>query len=235
MPSGRSPAFSSASSSEETMSRRAATTTTSTRRSPPSEVVWPTTCQSSTAWSRGIGMCSCAWKRIAVSSSVPSSSAGRKRVRTTTRWLATPSLTVFESLLRANRSLSASASASGSVTSPSRKTPGSSSAIPCRSTRTEPFALTSLAAMLPASMSRPTRVFCLLVENICAVARRRRRSRRRSAFARLSLSPGRLHYPWRKNSSRYQSTISSPHQSPITPPRARKGPNGIACLRASAP
>ena len=33
------------------------------------------------------------------------------------------------------------------MTSPSRKTPGSSSAIPCRSTRTEPFALTSLAAI----------------------------------------------------------------------------------------
>ena len=38
-----------------------------------------------------------------------------------------------------------------------------------------------------------------------------------------------------KNSSRYQSTISSPNQSPTTPPKARKGPKGIARLRASEP
>ncbi len=51
------------------MSRRAATATTSTWRSPFSPVACPTTCQSSTACSSGIGMWSWAWKRIAVSSS----------------------------------------------------------------------------------------------------------------------------------------------------------------------
>ena len=32
--------------------------------------------------------------------------------------------------------------------------------------------------------------------------------------------------------SRYQSTMSSPNHRPTTPPRARNGPNGTACLRA---
>ena len=60
------------------MSRRAATATTSTLRSPFSSVEWPTTCQSRTAWSSGIGMWSWAWKRIAVSSSSRLSIAGRR-------------------------------------------------------------------------------------------------------------------------------------------------------------
>src|SRR5690606_14185454 len=38
-----------------------------------------------------------------------------------------------------------------------------------------------------------------------------------------------------KNSSKYQSTMSSPNHRPTTPPSARNGPNGMACLRAAAP
>ena len=75
-------------------------------------------------------MWSWAWKRIAVSSSPWSSIWGSRRVRTATRWLATPTRTVFESLPFAKSCLSASPRASGSVTSPSRKTPAPSGTIP---------------------------------------------------------------------------------------------------------
>ncbi len=81
------------------MSRRAATTTTSTCGVAPSSAgTPPTTWCSSTAWSSGIGICSWAWKRTAASISFGSSIAGRRRVRTTTRWLPTPSRTCLESL-----------------------------------------------------------------------------------------------------------------------------------------
>ena len=125
----------------------------------------PTTWCSSTAWSSGIGICSWAWKRTAASISFGSSIAGSRRVRTTTRWLPIPSRTRFESLCCGEERLQRRRrGASGSSTSPSWKAPGVE-----RRDRgaahaaTAPFSCTSAAAMLPASMSRPTTllVFCL--------------------------------------------------------------------------
>ena len=82
------------------MSRRAATTITSICGGTPSVAATPpTTRWSITAWSSGIGICSWAEKRTAASSSAGSSIAGRRRVRTTTRWLAMPSRTCLRSLL----------------------------------------------------------------------------------------------------------------------------------------
>ena len=101
MPTGCRPASRSGRREASIMSRRAATTTTSIFAAPSSSPTPPTTRWSSTAWSRGIGTCSWAWKRTAASSSSGSSIAGRRRVRTTTRWLAMPSRTFFESLFSA--------------------------------------------------------------------------------------------------------------------------------------
>ena len=96
------------------MSRRAATTTTSTCGAAPSSAgTPPTTWCSSTAWSSGIGICSCAWKRTAASISFGSSIAGRRRVRTTTRWLPIPSRTCLESLCSAKSDFSAADEAVG--------------------------------------------------------------------------------------------------------------------------
>ena len=104
-------------------------------------------------------MWSWAWKRIAVSSSSRSSIFGNFIERTATRWLATPTRTLRESLCSANSVLIAAPSASGSATSPSRKAPGSSGTTPYVVTAVLPFWLTSAAATLPASMSRPTTEF----------------------------------------------------------------------------
>ena len=96
------------------MSRRAATTTTSICGGAPSVAATPpTTRWSRTAWSIGIGICSCAWKRTAASSSLGSSIAGSRSVRTTTRWLAIPSRTRLRSLFSEKRARSASATARG--------------------------------------------------------------------------------------------------------------------------
>ena len=87
-------------------------------------------------------------------------------VRTITFWLATPTRTLRASLLAANSSLRASPSAAGSVTSPSRVTPGARSAMPVRPSLTPPLVVTSLAAMLPASMSSPTMVCAFPAERM---------------------------------------------------------------------
>src|SRR5206468_4640469 len=67
----------------------------------------------------------------------------------------------------ANRALRAVERPSASSTSPSLTMPGSSGAIAVRLTARDPLALTSVAAMLPVSMSRPTMDWgFLLVVNI---------------------------------------------------------------------
>src|SRR4051812_28701182 len=156
-PTGSRPARRSGSRKEAIMLRRAATTTTSICGAVPSSPgTPPMTWCSSTAWSSGIGICSWAWKRMAASSCFGSSIAGSRRVRTTIRWLPTPSRTCFESLWAANRDFSEAASASGSTTSPSPKAPGGRGSTAARLTETAPFTFSSVGAMLPASMSRPT-------------------------------------------------------------------------------
>ena len=86
-------------------------------------------------------------------------------MRTTTRWLPTPSRTRLESLCWEKSDFSASATASASRTSPSPKAPGASGSIALAVTLAEPLTSTSVAATLPASMSRPTTApvfFCLV-------------------------------------------------------------------------
>src|SRR5689334_16116416 len=79
-----------------------------------------------------------------------------RNVRTTTRWLATPRRTRLGSLFSAKRLFRAAARRSPSSTSPSRKAPGSSGWMAERATEVAPLEpVTSVAAMLPASMSRP--------------------------------------------------------------------------------
>jgi len=87
-------------------------------------------------------------------------------VRTITFWLARPTRTARESLFSANISLRAAPRASGSVTSPSRVTPGASPAIAVRPSLTPPLVVTSVAATLPASMSSPTTVCALDAEGM---------------------------------------------------------------------
>ena len=102
-----------------------------------------------------------------MSSSLGSSISGMRRVRTTTRWLATPRVTDLPSLFFEKKDLSSLERASASWTSPSETMPGSSGAIAVLETAIEPFALISVAAMLPASISRPTLVLGLLFELSC--------------------------------------------------------------------
>ena len=68
-----------------------------------------------------------------------------------------------------NKSLRAVPSSSGSVTSPSRKTPAGSGAIPNFPTAAWPLTATSAAATLPASTSRPTMALLFLFESIRTV------------------------------------------------------------------
>ena len=157
-PTGSRPASRSGFSEAAIMSRRAATTITSICGAAPSVAPTPpTTRWSITAWSRGIAICSWAVKRTAASSSAGFSIAGRRRVRTTTRWLAIPSRTRLLSLLWAKSARSASATLSGSATSPSWKASGGSDAVATAFRCTAPLLRTSAAPMLPASISRPTR------------------------------------------------------------------------------
>ncbi len=126
----------------------------------------PTTWWSSTAWSSGIGTWSCAWNLIAASSSFGSSIAGSLMVRTTIPWLPRPRRTRLESLFFANSSFSDSARASAFLISPSWKAPAVSGSTAAAFTWAGPFTATSVAATLPASMSRPTSalgVFCLVI------------------------------------------------------------------------
>src|SRR4051812_43563232 len=76
--------------------------------------------------------------------------------RTTMRWFATPRRTRFGSWFSAKNDLSASASAGASVTSPSRRMPGRSSATAPRLMAMWPLTLTSAAAMWLGSRSSPT-------------------------------------------------------------------------------
>ena len=108
--------------------------------------------------------------------------------------------------------------------------------------------------MLPASISRPTSCFwrrsaASTDSSLQGIIRGRSRAAVRppsphpiGAFvAHLSLNwrpsvpAARLGRSAEMKVSRYQSTISSPNQSPTIPPSARNGPNGIARLRASDP
>ena len=140
------------------MSRRAATTTTSTCGVEPSSAgTPPTTWCSSTAWSSGIGICSCAWKRTAASISFGSSIAGSRTVRTTTRWLPTPRRTRLESLCEPKSRLERGGEAVGVddlalVEGAGRQGLDRRGLHLGRAVRP----LTSAAATLPASMSRPT-------------------------------------------------------------------------------
>ena len=130
----------------------------------------PTTCQSSTACSSGIGMWSWAWKRIAVSNSLGFSISGKRSVRTATRWLASPSRTVFESLCLENSSLQRVAQRLGVghlalVEDSGAK--GGDAELGDRRVAVDP---SSIAAMLPASTSRPTIALFLFVESMLASA-----------------------------------------------------------------
>ena len=138
------------------MSRRAATATTCIWRSPSAPVPLETTRWSSTAWSSGIGIWSCAWKRTAVSSSSSSSISGSRRVRTTTRWFATPRRTALPSLLRENRPRQRAGERLGVLhLALADHARGRAARSPCAPTR-RAVPRTSVAAMLPVSMSRPT-------------------------------------------------------------------------------
>ena len=79
-------------------------------------------------------------------------------MRTTIRWLATPRRTRLPSLCVEKKLLRAAASASTSVTSPSRTMPGASGETAARRTVTRPFTVASAAAMWLGSMSSPTTV-----------------------------------------------------------------------------
>ena len=118
----------------------------------------PSDWQSRTASSIGIGMWSGASTWTAAASAFGSSSGGRSSVRTTIRWLAMPSRTRLGSSCSAKMALSASASACGSATSPSRRTPGRSGATAPRLTEMVPLTWTSAAAMWLGSRSSPTTV-----------------------------------------------------------------------------
>src|SRR5919204_203769 len=101
--------------------------------------------------------------------------SGRRSVRTATLCVASPTLTVFDSLFFEKSSLRACPRASGSATSPSRKTPGLSGARPNLVTVVSPFDATSAAATLPASTSRPTTALLLVVESILSGSKARGR------------------------------------------------------------
>src|SRR5262245_25731999 len=83
-------------------------------------------------------------------------------ILTTTRWFAIPSRTALASLWWVKNARSSVDSASVSSTSPSLTMPGRRGAIAVRLTAREPLALTSVAAMLPVSISRPTTVWGFL-------------------------------------------------------------------------
>src|SRR4051794_14984082 len=160
MPSICRPAPSTAAAARSTISRRTATTTTRVRR-PAGVVTTPSGWKSSTASSIGIGMWSGAVSRTAAASALGSSlTTARSSVRTTMRWWAIPSRTRLGSSCSAKRVLSASARAIGSATSPSRMTPGRSSATAPRVRVMPPAAVTSAAATWPGSSSSPTTWFC---------------------------------------------------------------------------
>ncbi len=162
MPTGRSPALRIVSTSVETC--RAARRRRRPRSGPrrPRPCTWPTTSESRTAWSSGIGIWSWAWKRIAVSSSSRSRSpAAAGSGPRPAGWRC-----------RAGRSSKACARRKG-PSAPLRGRRGrrprprarlraasGSDAVRRRRAR-EPFARTSVAAMLPASISRPTSLFAL--------------------------------------------------------------------------
>ncbi len=156
MPSISRPAPSTAAATRSTISLRTATTTTRVR-GPSGVSTVPSDWKSSTASSIGIGMWSGAASRTAAARAFGSSTTvGRSSVRTTMRWWAMPSRTRLGNSFSAKSVLSASARAMGSATSPSRITPGASSATAPRVSVRVPSTLTSAAARWPASSSRPT-------------------------------------------------------------------------------
>ncbi len=138
---------------------------------PSGSVEPPISWKSRTAESSGIGISSWAWKRTAASISSGLSIAGRRIVRKATRWLPTPSRTSLEMSFLEKASRRAPASSSGSVTSPSWKAPAGIGATTALVTVASPFSRTSAAAMLAASISRPTteRDFPFGLLNICPI------------------------------------------------------------------
>ncbi len=109
------------------MSRRTATMTTRVR-GPAAVSMRASGWKSRIASSIGTGMWSGASARTTSSSSFGSSTAWTSSVRTTIRWLATPSRTWVGSSLSAKSLRSSSVRATGSATSPSRTMPGRRSA-----------------------------------------------------------------------------------------------------------
>ena len=112
-------------------------------------------------------MWSWAWKRIAVSSSLWSSISGKRSVRTATRWLASPTRTVFESLCAGEQLLQRVAERLGvghlALAEDAGPERGDAE---LRRPPTSPLEATSVAATLPASTSRPTTALFLVVESI---------------------------------------------------------------------
>ena len=155
MPSSSSPASRVAETSRSIISRRTATITTR-ERGPTGVWTTPSDWKSTTASSIGIGMWSGASCWTAAARALGSSITGRSSERTTIRWLAMPRRTRVGSSCSAKSSRSASASATGSVASPSRRTPGRSARTAPFVTVTLPLTCTSAAAMWLGSRSSPT-------------------------------------------------------------------------------
>ena len=128
MPSSSRPASRVAETSRSIISRRTATITTR-ERGPAGVSTTPSDWKSTTASSIGIGMWSGASCWTAAARPFGSSITGRSSERTTIRWLAMPRRTRLGRSLASKSSRSASARATGSDASPSRRTPGRSATI----------------------------------------------------------------------------------------------------------
>ena len=128
-------------------------------RAPPAPVTSSSGWKSSTAWSTGIGMKSCTWK-ASDSFSSAIGIQGRSTWRTITRWLATPMTTFLcEKRVCDQSCLMAWATASTSMTSPSRTAPSGRATWPNFSSVTSPLPNDSSAARTPeVPMSRPMAV-----------------------------------------------------------------------------
>src|SRR5215217_2998215 len=193
MPSSSRPASRVADTSRSIISRRTATITTR-ERGPAGVWTTPSDWKSITASSIGIGMWSGASAWTAAARPFGSSITGRSSERTTIRWLAMPRRTRLGRSCSAKSSRSASASADGSVASPSRRTPGRSATTAPFLTETLPLACTSAAAMWLGSRSSPTTVAerCFFLNTISPIGRAPVVLERASASG-LELAPGVLH------------------------------------------
>ena len=139
------------------MSRRAATTTTSTCGAAPSSAgTPPTTWCSITAWSRGIGICSWAWKRTAASISARVLDRGQAQGADDDALVADAEPHLLGELVLGEESLQRAGEAVGVEHLAFVECAGLQRLDRrCRDPRGAVGAVTSVAAMLPASMSRP--------------------------------------------------------------------------------